>query len=256
MTVQSIRIIDLNADLGEHDGGGYAADEALLDVVSSASVACGAHAGSIDVMERTARAAMERGVSIGAHPSYPDREGFGRRALSIGLDAIVASVKEQIEALGECCSRAGASLRYVKPHGALYGRAANDPELARGLAACFRGIDARLAVLTLPDSAMESEARAAGLAVGREAFIDRAYMRDGTLVPRDLDGAVLNDPEALAARAVRIARDKSVETIDGGTITVDAQSLCVHGDSRNALEIVRLARARLEQNGFTIGPFA
>ena len=256
MTAGPIRTIDLNADIGEHDGDGYAADCALLDVVSSASIACGGHAGSADVMERTAREAMERGVAIGAHPSFPDREGFGRRQVSLGLDAIAASVRDQIDMLAECCLRAGAPVRYVKLHGALYNRAATDPALALVLAECIKGIDAGLVVLTLPASAIERASRAAALTTAREGFIDRAYMRDGTLAPRERDGAVLHDAESLAARAVTIALGKNVETIDGGSIEIDAQSLCVHGDSRNALGIVRLARARLEASGFSVRPFA
>ena len=251
-----IASIDINADLGEHDGDGFAGDEALLDVVSSASIACGAHAGNADVMEHTARLAKARGVTIGAHPSYPDREGFGRRDLDVPLVELIASVRAQILLLEECCDRAGTSVRYIKPHGALYNRAVRDSELADALAECFRSIDPHLSVLTLPGSTLASASRTAGLRVAREAFIDRSYLSNGTLVPRSQDGAVIHDADEAAGRAVDIALRQSVAAIDGSAIGIDAQSLCVHGDSRNALSIVRLSRAALERAGLAIRPFA
>jgi UPF0271 protein len=250
------RSIDLNADIGEHDGDGYASDFALLEVISSANIACGAHAGSTEVMRATIAAAYERGVSIGAHPSYPDREGFGRRDLGLANDAIVHSFEAQVELLAEACAVEGAVLAYVKPHGALYNRAAKDAELAHLLAACVFRFDSWLTMLALADSALEHESKAAGLRVAREAFIDRAYLADGTLVPRDQMGAVLHDSEAAATRAVLMARDHEVTAIDGTILRVDADSFCVHGDSDNALETILLARGALEGAGFSIRPFA
>jgi 5-oxoprolinase (ATP-hydrolysing) subunit A len=248
--------IDLNADLGEHDGDRYAADALLLDVVSSANIACGKHAGSLEVMRRTVALAYERGVSIGAHPGYPDREGFGRRETGLSLETIVESFEKQIQHLQACCDAEGARLRYVKPHGALYNRAARDIELAQLLARSVASMDSSLVMLTLPGSALESEARSHELRTATEAFIDRGYMKDGTLVPRDRDGAVIENAEAAAERAIALATTGSVKTIDGSVITVKAESLCVHGDGRNALAIVRLTRSRLEEAGFTISPFA
>ncbi|MDO8500242.1 MAG: 5-oxoprolinase subunit PxpA [Gemmatimonadaceae bacterium] len=256
MTDKPLISIDINADLGEHDGDGYAADEAILDVVSSASIACGAHAGSLEVMRRTVVAASERGVSIGAHPGYPDREGFGRRDLQLGPVEMAASIAAQIELLSRCCDEAGARLRYVKPHGALYNRAARDAELAKLLAGCVAQVSESLVVLTLPGSELEREATARGLAVAREAFIDRAYQSDGALVPRDQQGAVIEDPGIAAARAVEIVLDGRVRAMDGSVVAISAQSLCMHGDSRNALATVRLARSRLEESGIRILPFA
>jgi UPF0271 protein len=247
--------IDLNADLGEHDGTGYAADDALLGVVSSANIACGAHAGSRDVMLRTVQSAHDRGVAIGAHPSYPDRDGFGRRAMDIPMDELEGSVRDQIRALASCCADAGASLRYVKPHGALYNRAARDPALAAMLAGCIRDVGLHLCVLSPPQGELESAARAAGLRVAREAFIDRAYDSDGSLVARSEFGAVLTGAEELAARAVRIARDGLVEAIDGHDIDIAADSLCVHSDSPDALAVVMCARAALVTHGFSIRGF-
>lgn len=248
--------IDLNADIGEHDGDGYSADALLLDVVSSANIACGKHAGSLEVMRRTVALAYERGVSIGAHPGYPDREGFGRRETGLSLEKIVESFEKQVENLEACCAAEGARMRYVKPHGALYNRASRDAELAGLLSRTVSRLDPSLVMLALSGSVLESQARALGLTTAREAFIDRAYMRDGMLVPRGRQGAVIEDAELAAARAVSLATGGDIESIDGTTISIKADSLCVHGDGRNARETVRLARASLEEAGFTIAPFA
>lgn len=252
----AIESIDLNADLGEHDGDGYAHDEALLALVSSASIACGAHAGSRDVMEETARRAAALGVTIGAHPSYPDRDGFGRRVLDIPLPALTSSVRGQIELMLECAARAGTTVSYVKPHGALYNRAMTDQELAGALAECIRSIDSELAILALPDGAMAAVAAASSMRLAREAFIDRAYVSDGTLVQRSEAGAVIEDTAAAAARAARIARDHSIECIDGTVIAVNADSLCIHGDNPRALAILTAARDSLAHIGIRIAPFA
>ena len=250
------RSIDINADIGEHDGEGYSADALLLDIVTSASIACGKHAGSLEVMRRTVALAYERGVTIGAHPGYPDREGFGRREIGLSLERILDSFEVQIQNLQACCDAEGALLRYVKPHGALYNRAVKDPELAGLLAASVARVDSSLMMLALAGSALEGESRAHGLRSVSEAFIDRAYLSDGTLVPRDREGAVIENAEAAAQRAVNLATGEGFQTIDGNAIAIKAESLCVHGDSRNALETVRLARARLEEAQFTIAPFA
>ncbi|MGH9420836.1 MAG: LamB/YcsF family protein [Thermoanaerobaculia bacterium] len=254
--MNSARTIDLNADLGEHDGHGYAADNAMLDVVSSANIACGAHAGSKMVMETTVKAAHDRGVSIGAHPSYPDREGFGRVETGLRIDDIIASMRDQIEALSRCCTAQGARLSYVKPHGALYNRASRDVELARAIAECVAQIDSTLTMLALSGSSLAEESRNAGLNVAREAFIDRAYKSDGMLVPRHEEGAVIADAAAAAERAVGIAKDHRITAIDGSELNTRADSLCVHGDSPDAIEIVTAARKKLESLGFTIAPFA
>ena len=250
------RSIDLNADIGEHDGEGYSADSLLLDIVTSASIACGKHAGSLEVMRRTVAFAYERGVSIGAHPGYPDREGFGRREIGLSLEKILDSFEIQIQNLQACCDAEGALLRYVKPHGALYNRAVKDSELAGLLAASVVRLDSSLVMLALAGSALETESRAHGLRSVPEAFIDRAYLSDGTLVPRGREGAVIEDSAVAAARAVTLATGEGVQTLDGSVIVIEAKSLCVHGDSRNALDTVRLARARLTAADFTIAPFA
>lgn len=250
------RSIDLNADIGEHEGGDASGDLEILEVVTSASIACGAHAGSPAVMEMTVNAALERGVSIGAHPSYPDREGFGRREIPMALEELLDSVHDQIVALEQTCTAAGARLVYVKPHGALYNRAARDSELAARLASLVYSINPSLAMLALSGSVLEHESRVARLRVACEAFIDRAYMSDGTLMPRDRSGAVINDVSIAGGRAVEMAKYGVIRSFEGKRVEVTADSLCVHGDSRNALQIVTTARRRLEEVGFTIAPFA
>lgn len=248
--------IDLNADIGEHDGDGYAGDTALMDVVSSANIACGAHAGSGEVMRRTVVLALERGISIGAHPGYPDPSGFGRRELGLTAGEIVTSLEQQLELMADTCASEGAVLRYVKPHGALYNRLATDAELAKTVVTCVRNFDANLVVLALSGGALAAESLRQELAVAREAFIDRAYLPDGTLVPRTHAQAVIINPAIAAERALAMARRQSITALDGSALTVNAESLCVHGDSANALDIVRLARLLLEDAGFTIAPFA
>jgi UPF0271 protein len=256
-TLRSVSIpsIDLNADLGEHDGDGYSRDAAILSVVSSANIACGVHAGSRSVMKRTIAMAYENGVTIGAHPGYPDRPGFGRREIGLPLDSILESFIEQTKAMIECCELEGARLRYVKPHGALYNRAARDEKLADLLAACVLSFDRNLEILGLAGSVAEAATRKRGVTFAREAFIDRGYLADGTLVPRTQAGAFVSDPQSAADRAVKIAREKKIDAVDGTLIDLEADSLCVHGDSEHALETVTAARVALEKAGFTIAPF-
>lgn len=220
-------------------------------MVSSASIACGAHAGNPVVMEETARRAADHGVAIGAHPSYPDREGFGRRDLGMPLSDVADSFRAQVDLMMECAARAGTFVSYVKPHGALYNRAMRDPELANALVEAMQS----LALLALPGSALYEAAGRRGLTAAREAFMDRAYMRDGTLVPRNMAGAVIDDADEAARRALRIATEKSVESLDGAVVRIEADSLCVHSDSRNSLAIVTAARAALEGAGFIIRSF-
>jgi UPF0271 protein len=207
-------------------------------------------------MRRTIRAAVDRGVSIGAHPGYPDREGFGRHELNMTLRSILDSFEEQLVSINECCKLEGATLRYVKPHGALYNRAAREPELAAVLADATARFDTSLFMLALSNSQMEKAARARGLHVAREAFIDRAYMSDGSLVPRKSIGAVIRNSAEAADRAVTIAVNQKIESVEGYMVEVVADSLCVHGDSANALETVSLARSRLQEAGFEIKAFA
>lgn len=247
--------IDLNADLGEAFGRWRLDDSAMLDVVTSASIACGFHAGDPQVMREMVAAASQRGVAIGAHPSYPDLVGFGRRELAASPAEIEADVIYQIGALRGVCASHGARLRYVKPHGALYNRAARDAAAADAIVRAVRGVDASLVLLALAGSEMVRAAERGGVRVAREAFVDRAYRADGTLVPRSEPGAVLSDIGLVAERALRMVRDSEVEAMDGTVIRVEPNSLCAHGDGPEALAIVTAVRVRLEGAGITIAPF-
>jgi UPF0271 protein len=249
--------IDLNADLGEAFGRWTipGADD-VLALVSSASIACGAHAGDPVVMRATVRAARARGVVVGAHPGYPDLAGFGRRELGLDADEIAAQVAAQTGALAGVARLEGAAVRYVKPHGALYNRAVRDAAAARAIVAAVRGVDPSLVLLALAGSEMIRAAEEGGLRVAREAFVDRAYRADGSLLPRGEPGAVLHDPPRVAERALRLVEDGSVETADGGTLRLRADSLCVHGDSPGAPRLVGAVRERLERAGVRIAPFA
>jgi UPF0271 protein len=249
-------VVDLNADLGESFGRYRLDDAPLLDVVSSASIACGFHAGDPVVMREMVGLAHERGVSIGAHPSYPDLLGFGRRELAATAAEIEAYVIYQLGALQGVCAAAGARVRYVKPHGALYNRAARDVAAADAIARAVRAVDPSLALLGLANSEMLRAAERVGIRGVSEAFVDRGYRADGTLVPRTEPGAVLHDVAAIGERAVRMVRNGVVEAIDGTTLTLRAESLCTHGDGPDALAIVRAVREALIGAAVRVAPFA
>jgi 5-oxoprolinase (ATP-hydrolysing) subunit A len=249
--------VDLNADLGEGFGRyRFPADEAILDIVSSANVACGFHAGDPVVIRHTVDEAARRGVAIGAHPGYPDLLGFGRRELAATPPEIEAYVIYQVGALQAFCTAAGTRLRFVKAHGALYNRAARDPAAADAIAHAVRVVDPGLAFLGLAGSELVKAARRAKLAVAEEAFIDRAYAADGTLLPRSHPGAVLHDPAVCVDRAARMVLDGLVEAVDGTMLPVRADSLCAHGDGPNAVELLTAVRKRLETAGVRIAAFA
>ena len=251
--LQAVRdSIDLNADLGE----GYPTDEALLDLVTSASVACGFHAGDALVMLHTARSAASRGVVLGAHPSYEDREGFGRRDVSLSRDALVAIVGYQIGAMRAVARAAGTELRFVKPHGALYNRASVDEAVADAVAEAVTAAgDGALGLLCAPGSALADASTAAGLRCYLEAFADRAYRPDGTLLPRSEPGAVITDRDAAARQAVWLAREGTVVACDGSSLKIEADSICVHGDSPDAVGVATAVRAALEEAGVAVEPF-
>jgi len=248
--------IDLNADLGEYTGlAGASRDAAILDVVTSANIACGVHAGDREVMQRTVDAAFTRGVAIGAHPSFPDREGFGRREMKMSPAALSDEIVSQIESLRECCDSAGARLQYVKPHGALYNVATREESVARIIAEAVRRVDASLVLLGLFGSPMIVEGERATLTVATEGFPDRGYLADGTLVPRSREEAVLHDAKTVANRAIIMARDGYVESADGTRVIVSPDSLCIHGDNPEALELVRKTREALEASGLIVASF-
>jgi len=245
--------IDLNADLGEHDDAASAALEAsLLHTVTSVNIACGFHAGGPDLMRRTLALAREAGVSAGAHPGFRDAEGFGRRDQPASPRAVENLVAYQVGALAALARCEGLGLSHVKPHGALYNQAARDRSIAAAVAAAVRVVDPALAIAALAGSALAEAAADAGLRVIAEGFVDRGYRSDGSLVPRGQRGALLTDPRHAAERAVALARDGRVPTVDGTTLSLRVDTLCVHGDTPGALAIARATREALEAAGLTI----
>lgn len=245
-------VIDLNADLGETVAGRPTADdEAMFAVISSANVACGGHAGDAASMREAVERAHRFGVAIGAHPSYPDRANFGRVPVAMPPALLAMAVEQQLQAL----ATAGADIRYVKPHGALYHAVTTDAQQADAVARAVVAFSARhgrpLPVLGLSGEIARAAA-SVGLPFVREAFLDRGYRADGSLVPRDQPGALLDDPEAVAERAVRLVADGVVEATDGTLVAVDAASLCVHGDSPAAVEMARAVRAALDGHGVKV----
>jgi 5-oxoprolinase (ATP-hydrolysing) subunit A len=248
--------IDLNSDLGESLGAWRMGDDAaMLDIVSSANVACGFHAGDAAGILQTLRGAGARGVAVGAHVAYPDLAGFGRRAMDVASADLQADVIYQIGALRGLAAVAGTTVRYVKPHGALYNTIACDERQARDVIAAIRAIDPSLVLVALAGSPLIAWAQASGLRTVAEAFADRAYLPDGSLVSRREQGAVLHDAHAVAERMLRLATDGVVTAIDGSTVRLQADSVCVHGDSPGAVEMARQVRALLERSGVTVAPF-
>ncbi len=251
------RHIDLNSDLGESLGAWRMGDDAaMLDIVSSANVACGFHAGDPAGILGTLRAAHARGVAVGAHVAYPDLVGFGRRNMDVASSDLVADVIYQIGALQGLAHAAGTRVTYVKPHGALYNTIAHDERQARDVIAAIRAVDAGLALVALAGSPLVQWAQDAGLRVIAEAFADRAYTPQGTLVSRREKGAVLHDSALVAQRMLRLVREGVVEAVDGSLARVQAQSICVHGDSAGAVEMARAVRMALESDGVVVRPFA
>lgn len=248
--------IDLNADLGEGFGRWRLTDdEQLLTVVTSANVACGFHAGDAVTMRRVCELAAARGVRVGAQVSYRDLAGFGRRAMDVPSAELTAEVAYQIGALEVFARAAGTRVSYVKPHGALYNRVVHDEEQAAAVVAGVLLADATLPVLGLPGSRLLDAARAAGLTGVTEAFADRAYTEEGTLVPRGQEGAVVTDPEAVVERSLGLARDRAVTARSGARVDVDARSLCLHGDTPGAVDLARRVRERLESSGIRVEAF-
>ena len=252
-----MRKIDLNADLGEGFGPWTMGDDAaMLDVVTSANIACGGHAGDPEVMFATLQAAAARGVVAGAHPGFADREGFGRRVIPMPPEAIARMVAAQIGALQGVAALAGVTLRHVKAHGALANLAADRADVAAAIAAAVAAMPGRLTLLAISGTELEVQARRAGIPVAAEVFADRAYRADGRLVPRGQPGAVIHDPAEAAARMLRFVETGRMPVLAGGEVALDAQSICVHGDSPDAVALARAVRAALEGAGLTLSPFA
>jgi len=248
--------VDLNADLGESYGvWRLGDDEAMLDVVTSANVACGFHAGDPAHLAATCRAAAERGVRIGAQVGYRDLPGFGRRFIDVPPDELTAEIIYQIGALQALARVHGTTVYYVKPHGALYNTIVNHREQARAVAEAVRAVDPMLPVLGLPGSAFFAEAERLGLRTVSEAFADRAYRPDGQLVSRRERNAVLHDPRQIADRVVQMVTTGRVVAVDGSTIPLRVESICVHGDTAGAIDIAAAVRKRLLDEGVELRPF-
>lgn len=248
--------IDLNCDMGESFGAyTLGADETLMPYITSANIACGFHAGDPRVMERTVRLALEHQVAIGAHPGFFDLVGLGRRALDATPAEIESDVLYQLGALDAFARAAGAKLAHVKPHGALYNFAAIKPDSARAMANAVARFDANLVLVGLANSALIDAARQAGLRVAREGFCERTYQSDGRLTSRRDPGSLIDDPALAAKQALQIVLEQTVTAVNLDKIPLVADTLCIHGDSPNALAIVRAVRAALEKNGVTVAAF-
>ena len=240
--------IDLNADLGEGDP--Y--DAELLRVVSSCNIACGGHAGDAESIAATMREALANGVSVGAHPGYPDREGFGRRSGFMTGEPLREALRLQLEEFARVAGEVGAPISHVKPHGTLYTDAVVDAELANVIAGAVADMPSRPMLVGQPGTELEAAATAHGLRFVAEAFVDRAYRADGQLVPRSEAGAVHGDISQIQQQAVTLARDGNVRSADGSTIPVRADTLCIHGDTPGAAEAARAVRDALEREGVEI----
>ncbi|MES2474430.1 MAG: 5-oxoprolinase subunit PxpA [Verrucomicrobiota bacterium] len=232
-----MRQIDLNADLGE----GGSEDAVLMELITSANIACGGHAGDEETMRRTIALALAAGVAVGAHPGYEDREHFGRRAMAFPLDRVTDLVARQVEKLSALAAEAGAPLHHVKPHGALYNQADRDSDFAAAVVAGITRVTTEAMLYALPGSRLAEAGRAAGLPVCLEGFADRRYLESGSLMPRNEPGAVISDVDEAVTQAMAHARSGKVGT------------LCVHGDGANAVRILRQLRARLEEAGLVPG---
>lgn len=249
--------VDLNSDLGESYGGWRVGnDVAMLSLVSSANVACGFHAGDPTVIRQTTTTAASEGVTIGAHVGYPDLAGFGRRFMDMSPESLADAVLYQIAALEGFARAVGRHVAYMKPHGALYNTVFHHVDQARAVVQGTKRFDPSLKILGLPGSAVLEAAREEGLGVVTEAFVDRAYNPDGTLVRRSEPGAVLSDPEHVARRAIRMVTHREVEAIDGNVIRIEADSLCIHGDTPGAVEMAEAVRKGLIGAGVEIRAFA
>lgn len=249
-------VIDLNCDLGESFGAyKIGMDDEVIPYVTSANVACGFHAGDPLVMERTVALCREQGVRVGAHPGFPDLAGFGRRNMSLSPEEAKASVMYQIGALKAFCDGAGIKLCHVKPHGALYNMAAKDYMLAKAICQAVSETDKNLVLLALSGSEMLRAARELGIPYASEVFADRAYESDGTLVSRSRKGAVIEDEDEAVRRVIRMAREGTVKAIDGSDISIEADSVCVHGDGVKALAFVKKIRKGLEEAGIEVKGF-
>ena len=245
--------VDLNADVGEGAAGGaLGQDPALMQSITSANVACGFHAGDPGIMRATIELARAHGVAVGAHPGFPDLEGFGRRELQVAPRDVEDFVVYQVGALAAIAAAQGVRLQHVKPHGALFNMAVRDAALADAVARATAMIDTSMMLFGLPGSELNAAGRRAGLKTACEAFADRAYQPDGALVSRQQPGAVIHDADVVVDRAVRMVRDQAVEAIDGSTVPLIVDTICVHGDTPGAADLAARIRAALTAAGIEV----
>lgn len=249
-------VIDLNCDMGESFGTyklGY--DAEAMPYVTSINVACGFHASDPYNMEKTVRLAKKHGIAIGAHPGFHDLVGFGRRSMAASVEEIKADIIYQIGALWAFCAAEGLKLQHVKAHGAMYNQAAVNVNEAVAIAEAIKAVDPNMYMLCLGNSAMVEGAKKVGVKYVEEAFADRAYTAQGTLVSRKLPGSVFHDVNHVAERVVAMVKDKAVTAIDGAVVPINAQTICVHGDTPGAVDMIKTIRTKLEQAGVTLQPF-
>lgn len=248
--------IDLNCDCGESFGAYVMGDDAaMLDVVTTANVACGFHGGDPEVMAKTFRIAREKGVAAGAHPGFPDLWGFGRRRLPFSAAEIERLVAYQLGAAAALASYAGHRLTHAKPHGALSNIASEREDVARAIIRAVKAVDARLVLLAVAGTNLESVGSAEGLIIAREIYADRGYGDDGLLLPRSTQGALLHEPEAIASRVLVMLKEGAVIAASGKRIPTQVDSICVHGDTPEAVAIAKTLRRRLIEAGFALKPF-
>lgn len=247
--------VDMNSDLGEGFGAWTMGDDkAILASVSSANIACGFHAGDASIMRQTVKLCAEKGVAIGAHVSYPDLIGFGRRNMACSPQEVYDYCLYQIGALQAFCHAEGVTLQHVKPHGAMYNQAAKDKKLADAIAAAVKTVGGQIILMGLANSEFETAARDAGVKFASEAFADRAYLRDGSLMPRSREGSVIHDAASAAQRVVQMVTKGTVTADDGTEIQFKPNSICMHGDTKEAVDMAAAVRQALEAAGVAIVP--
>lgn len=245
-------MVDLNCDMGE----GSSSDQALMQHITSANIACAAHAGSPTMMDATVQLAKKQGVAVGAHPGFPDREGFGRRDIQMSAHEIYCSIVSQVGALAAFCTVHGVKMQHVKPHGALYNLAARDTKVATAIAKGVYDVDPKLILFGLAGSKLVSAGREVGLRVLSEVYADRTYQPDGSLTPRKNVGAMIEDVDR-AVDQVRVMIEKGyVEAVDGTRVTIDPDTICIHGDGAHAADFARELRVGLREAGVVVKAFS
>ncbi len=245
--------VDLNCDMGESFGAWtMGRDAELMDYVSSVNIACGFHAGDASVIRQTIETALAKNIAVGAHPSFPDLQGFGRREMKMSAAEITDIVLYQVAALKGICEASGGTLHHVKPHGALYNQAALDKNIAMAVAKAVKAIDANLIFYGLSNSFLISEAEKLGLKTASEVFADRTYQTDGTLTPRSQPNALIHDTEKVVEQVLQMIKGKTVTAANGGKISIKAETICIHGDGAHALEFARMIYQKLVENQIEI----